>query len=123
MYNKPNELLTEVNIDFVDLTEYSILPYEKFIKAMSWETGLPNSYFDEINYDLRKIVIDVTLEEGVSLESNTTVEIEMNIAEWFKNPNVWDLNTFGVDLMSNYEAQKMMNENGQTVFSLGNVSL
>src|SRR5688572_22451917 len=66
MYNKPNELLTEVNIDFVDLTEYSILPYEKFIKAMSWETGLPNSYFDEINYDLRKIVIDVTLEEGVS---------------------------------------------------------
>ncbi len=64
---------------------------------------------------------NVSLEGGVSIENNTIIEIEMNIAEWFKDPNVWDLNTFGVDLMSNYEAQKMMNENGQTVFSLGNV--
>lgn len=66
---------------------------------------------------------NVNLEGEVSIKSNTVVEIEMNIAEWFKNPNIWDLNTFGIDLMSNYEAQKMMNENGQSVFSLGNVSL
>jgi hypothetical protein len=66
MNNKPDELLREVNIDFIDLTEYSMLPYKKFINAMVWETGLPRSYFNKINYDLDEIIIDVTLSEGDS---------------------------------------------------------
>lgn len=51
--------------------------------------------------------------------TNTTIEVVMNIAEWFKNPNQWDLNILDTMLMGNYDAQKMMEENGQTVFSLG----
>jgi hypothetical protein len=42
----------------------------------------------------------------------------MNLAEWFKNPNTWDLNEFNTGLMGNYNAQKIMNENGQSVFSI-----
>ena len=42
----------------------------------------------------------------------------MNLAEWFKNPNTWALNEFNTGLMGNYTAQKRMNENGQSVFSV-----
>jgi hypothetical protein len=50
-----------------------------------------------------------------------TIDIDMNIAEWFKNPIVWDLNQYHMMLMPNYTAQKMMNQNGKSVLKLGNV--
>ncbi|MGB0887607.1 MAG: MbnP family protein [Vicingaceae bacterium] len=60
---------------------------------------------------------------GVSLKkANVNMEIKMNIAEWYKNPNTWDLNTMHAPLMPNYNAQIMMKENGPSVFSLGTVT-
>ncbi len=47
---------------------------------------------------------------------NTTIEIKMNIANWFKTPNVWDLNQYNQMLMPNYQAQLLMNQNGRDVF-------
>lgn len=50
--------------------------------------------------------------------SNGVIEVDMNVAEWFKNPNTWDLNELDTPLMPNYNAQIMMNENGSNgVFS------
>ena len=61
--------------------------------------------------------------DGFTLDKNfAEIEIHMNIAEWYKNPNTWDLTTLGINLMPNYDAQKMMQENGATVFSLGDVT-
>jgi hypothetical protein len=58
----------------------------------------------------------------VEIANNTTIEIKMNIAEWFKNPNVWNLNELNTVLMPNFEAQKLMSANGKAVFSLGAVT-
>ncbi|SHG86843.1 MbnP family protein [Winogradskyella jejuensis] len=58
----------------------------------------------------------------VSISGDTILNIEMNIAEWFRNPNTWDLNQLNTVLMPNSSAQIMMFENGQNVFSLGSVS-
>jgi hypothetical protein len=58
----------------------------------------------------------------VEITKNATIEIKMNIAEWFKNPNIWNLNELNTVLMPNFEAQKMMSANGKSVFSLGNVT-
>lgn len=52
---------------------------------------------------------------------NTSIEVQANIAQWFKNPNQWDLNVLNTVLMPNYNAQIMMNQNGQNVFSIGEV--
>ncbi|QTD36484.1 hypothetical protein JL193_09995 [Polaribacter batillariae] len=57
----------------------------------------------------------------VEIKNNTEIEIKVNIAEWFKNPNLWNLNELNTNLMGNFEAQKMMNANGKSVFSLGKV--
>ncbi len=58
----------------------------------------------------------------VTFSSGTILNIEMNIAEWFKNPNKWDLNILNQMLMPNADAQILMFENGQNVFSLKSVS-
>ena len=54
----------------------------------------------------------------LSIDNSTTIDIKMNLAEWFKNPNLWDLNVLNTGLMGNYDAQREMNENGQSVFSV-----
>lgn len=59
----------------------------------------------------------------VTISNNTNIEIKMNAAEWFKNPNLWDLNVLFTSLMPNFSAQVMMYQNGkQGVFSLGTVT-
>jgi len=58
----------------------------------------------------------------VQIGNNTTLNIEMNIAEWFKTPNRWDLNSLNQMLMPNASAQILMYENGQNVFRLISVN-
>jgi hypothetical protein len=52
------------------------------------------------------------------ITNDVTFEVKMNLAEWFKSPNLWDLNTLNQMLMPNSTAQIMMHENGASVFSL-----
>jgi hypothetical protein len=58
----------------------------------------------------------------VTISNNTEVEVKVNLAEWFKNPNAWNLNELNTVLMPNFEAQKAMSANGKGVFSLGEVT-
>lgn len=58
---------------------------------------------------------------SVTINNNITFNIEMNIAEWFKSPNTWDLNTYNQMLMPNASVQIMMYENGQNAFSLKSI--
>jgi len=96
----------------------------KYINTMSQEVAFqfhnirantqnpPVTTDTSINVDLGQITIG----------DNTNIEIKMNVAEWFKNPNQWDLNVLFEILMPNFDAQIMMNENGQNVFSKGTVT-
>lgn len=59
-----------------------------------------------------------------SIVEGTEIKVEMNVAEWFKNPNTWDLNVNSTVLMPKYDVQLDMNENGRdSVFSAGPVIL
>lgn len=55
---------------------------------------------------------------SVNVGANTKVNINMDIAEWFYSPNLWDLNTASVNLMGNAAAQIAISQNGSSVFSL-----
>ncbi len=65
---------------------------------------------------------NVSLEGFTSSESETIVEIKMNLDQWFEDPYTWDLDTYNTTLMPNYNAQKLMQQNGASVFSLGIVN-
>ncbi|WP_296313003.1 MbnP family protein [Winogradskyella sp. UBA3174] len=58
----------------------------------------------------------------ITVTNDIEIEIKANLAEWFKSPNLWDLNVLNQTLMPNSSAQIMMSENGQTVFSLGDIT-
>lgn len=64
----------------------------------------------------------ITFDTPITISNNTTIEVKMNIAELFKNPNTWDLNVLDTPLMPNYDAQKMMQQNIMSVFSLGEIT-
>lgn len=58
----------------------------------------------------------------ITVSNNMNIEVKVNLAEWFKNPNTWNLNELNNVLMPNFEAQKKMSANGKSVFSLGEVT-
>ena len=74
---------------------------------------------DNIILDDTSFVVDLGT---VEITNTAEIEIKMNVAEWFKNPNTWNLNQLNTVLMPNYNAQQMMSQNGKTVFSLGNIT-
>lgn len=75
---------------------------------------------DTDNFEQNFAIIE--LETPIVITNNTTINVNMNIAEFFKNPNTWDLNVLDTPLMPNYTAQKMMQENVLSVFSITNVT-
>ncbi len=58
----------------------------------------------------------------VTIRNDVVIEVQMNVAEWFVNPNTWDLNALNTVLMPNFNAQLLMSQNGKSVFSLGSVT-
>ncbi|MFC2106722.1 MbnP family protein [Bacteroidota bacterium] len=50
----------------------------------------------------------------------TTIGIVMNIENWFKEPNVFDHNVWGGDIMQKQAAMQLGCENGNNVFSIKN---
>ena len=62
--------------------------------------------------------IEIDLGEITVTQGATQINVNMRIDQWFENPNLWNLSELNGLLMGNYTAQKMMQENGQNVFSL-----
>ena len=91
---------------FTSPTNISTLPFNYHNGTARISDGVFEQNFIRVNAD------------GLSIDSNTNIDIKMNLAEWFKDPKTWDLNVLNTGLMGNYDAQRKMNENGQLVFSV-----
>ena len=76
---------------------------------------------DPTNPQATDTAFEVNLGEIV-ITDNAVIEVKMDISEWFKNPNTWDLNLLDTKLMGNYDAQILMNANGKAAFKLGDVT-
>ncbi|MEW4923234.1 MbnP family protein [Algibacter sp. 2305UL17-15] len=98
----------------------------KFVDNASAETGYAYHVIRAVDNSgptqvFQDTFFEVDLGE-VTITNTATFNVEMNIAEWFKNPNTWNLNVLNNMLMPNYDAQVMMFQNGQNVFSLKSVT-
>lgn len=58
----------------------------------------------------------------ITVTNNTEIEVEVDLSQWFEAPHIWDLNVYNQMLMPNSTAQILMYENGQNVFSIGEVT-
>jgi len=99
----------------------------KFINNVATEQGYQYHAIravdnaDPMNLVFQDTFFTVNLGE-VIVHNNSSVDVNMNISEWFKNPHLWDLNNFNSMLMPNFNAQVQMYDNGQDAFSLGSVN-
>lgn len=98
----------------------------KFKDNTSAEVGYDYHVIRAVDNSVNPLIFEDTFFEvnlsKVTISNNTVFNIEMNIAEWFKTPNKWDLNILNNMLMPNFNAQVKMFENGQDVFSLKSVT-
>lgn len=98
----------------------------KFIDDTATETGYAYHAIRAVDNSGATQVFQDTFFEvnlgAVTITNNATFNIEMNIAQWFKSPNTWNLNVLNNMLMPNFNAQVLMFENGQNVFSLESVT-
>jgi hypothetical protein len=76
--------------------------------AGSTEAGIANYIF-------------VKLDKTIGMDANKIIEINMQIDEWYKNPNLWDLDALHSMLMPNQAAQLLISDNGASVFVAGEV--
>ena len=66
------------------------------------------------NYFTVEFPLNLELEE----DATNVIHLNMNIDNWFRNPNTYDINVFGSAIMQNQEAQRLLKENGHDVFEL-----
>ena len=65
------------------------------------------------NYFTVELPLNLDLKEGANV-----IHLNMNIDNWFRNPNTYDINAFGSAIMQNQEAQRLLKENGHDVFDV-----
>ncbi len=69
--------------------------------------------FVTVSLDLNNFTID---------DHAWDIELEMDINQWFSNPNTWDFKDWGESIMVNQTAQAGINENGIDVFSVSSLA-
>ncbi len=72
------------------------------------------SFYD--NSFVVSLPIDFTVSEG----SDNRLNLIMDIENWFRSPNTYDIFHYGSAIMQNQEAQSLLKENGRDVFSIKN---
>ncbi|GAA4803955.1 MbnP family protein [Litoribaculum gwangyangense] len=126
-FNYPDLNSTSWNVPEMLGGGYHFMQLEgKFMDNTATETGFAYHTIRAVDNSGATPIFQDTFFEvdlgAVTISNNAVFNIEMNIAEWFKNPNTWDLNVLNNMLMPNYNAQIMMFENGQNVFNLKSVN-
>jgi hypothetical protein len=58
----------------------------------------------------------------IALNKTTNIPVIMNIENWFQNPNVFDFDVWGGDIMQNQPAMSAAAANGHDVFSTGAIT-
>lgn len=61
--------------------------------------------------------ITIPIDFFIEKDMITNIILDMNINEWFQNPNIFDFNVFGGSIMQNQQAQEILKSNGISVFT------
>ena len=77
--------------------------------------SFPDSISDYIDNSFRINMQNVSY--NIMADQTTTIVINMNMNKWFSNPNTYDHNYWGGDIMQNQEAMSHAIENGHDVFT------
>ncbi|MAY84779.1 MAG: hypothetical protein CMP59_11670 [Flavobacteriales bacterium] len=54
----------------------------------------------------------------LTVDGDFELNIVMNVEQWYEDPYQWDFNVYNVMIMPNYDAQRKLNLNGPSVFTI-----
>ena len=57
----------------------------------------------------------------ITEDQTVTIDIAMNVDEWFRDPNIYDHDVWGSYIMETQDAMAKVKENGYNVFTVGNI--
>jgi hypothetical protein len=77
-----------------------------------------NAHTGALNHMPYYIPIRLSQSSFTANGTDVTVNLAMNINEWFENPNTYDFNIYGDSMMGNDTAQQVLQQNGMDVFSV-----
>ena len=72
---------------------------------------MPTTYED--NHFIAK-----PMSSSISINSDTAFSIVMNVEQWYEEPYTWDFKNYNLMIMPNYDAQRKLNLNGPSVFTV-----
>ncbi|MEG1498265.1 MAG: hypothetical protein RRX93_04175 [Bacteroidales bacterium] len=107
-YMKINGKWKRANADSVEFQNFGLHTGV----GQSWENGVAVSFHP--NY----VVIRDSLQLFVTASSSRTLQINMEVSNWFSNPNLWNFELYGGGIMQNQKAQQALKENAWNVFSI-----
>ena len=95
---------------------------ENEIRPFNFHLGIGQIYDenDSITGFIHNDFVVYPANSGFVMEKDKTVsfEVVMEVNQWFKDPNVFDFNYWGGDIMQNQAAMHAACENGHNVFSV-----
>lgn len=91
---------------------YHFLKLEGYYKD---STGL-HGYAMHLGTNKTLVKVEVNL-DNLNISKNTGINLQMNIAEWFKNPELYDFNVDGNYSMGKIPAMMKLSKNGVDVFT------
>ena len=62
--------------------------------------------------------VEIPVELTVTENGDNPLNLVMTVNNWFREPNLYDINAFGSAIMQNQDAQQALKENGHNVFSI-----
>lgn len=81
-------------------------------------TGFYNFHTGGLNKTAYEVHVNQALNNPKIATDSLTMVIQMDIANWFKNPTEWDFDYWGPAIMNNPNAQATAQQNGADVFSV-----
>jgi hypothetical protein len=58
------------------------------------------------------------VDTNITVDTNFNFAIVMNVEQWYEDPYTWDFNVYNTMIMPNYDAQRKLNLNGPSVFTI-----
>ncbi len=94
------------------------------IKSYNTHLGPTNVDNSKPNCNDNSFIVTLPFDSSMKLDGNTlNIDLVHDLLEWYQNPNIYDFEKYGQDIMPQQEAQIELKANGHSVFSLGNVSV
>jgi hypothetical protein len=76
-----------------------------------------NNTVTPTTYEDNHFVANPTI-SPLTIDGDFELNIVMNVEQWYEDPYQWDFNVYNVMIMPNYDAQRKLNLNGPTVFTI-----